>query len=262
MLEVKPTPIYQDNYVWVITVSDELSAYVVDPGDASAVKAALAHRGLGLAGILVTHCHWDHVTGIPLLVREFNCPVYGPSKSPLPQITHRLSEGSRLSLWGRYPIEVWETPGHTTDHLSYLMTPTSEQTTTRLFCGDTLFSGGCGRLFNGTIEQLEISLNRIAELPADTEIYCTHEYTESNLAFAAKVEPGNTALADYSQQIATKRKEKVPSLPTSISQELAINPFLRCDKPEVQESIQRHFGVYNAGRSALFKLLRQWKNKA
>jgi hydroxyacylglutathione hydrolase len=262
MLEVKPIPIYQDNYVWMITKSNESSAYVVDPGDAVAVKAALDRRGLGLAGILITHCHWDHVTGIPLLVREFGCPVYGPAKSTLAQITHRLSEGDALSLWQIHPLEVWETPGHTTDHVSYIIPPSPEQPHCLLFCGDTLFSGGCGRLFNGTIEQLETSLNRIAQLPTNTEVYCTHEYTQSNLAFAAKVEQGNSVLADYIQQISLKRQNSIPSLPTTISQELAINPFLRCDELEVQESIQRHFGVYNAGRSALFKLLRQWKNKA
>ena len=248
-------PAFTDNYIWMM--HNGAQALVVDPGEAAPVQAALDARGLQLAGILVTHHHGDHVGGVDALRSRLHGPVYGPASERIPEPFEPLVAGDRLQLLG-LDFEVFDVPGHTAGHIAYLHRPAGQAPI--LFCGDTLFSAGCGRLFEGTPEQMHASLAQLAALPGDTRVCCTHEYTLSNLRFASAVEPGNAAIAAYTAWCEAERAAGRATLPSTIARELTINPFLRCDQTGVVASARAH-GAANETPVAVFAALRQWKNQ-
>lgn len=250
-----PLPALTDNYIW--TVHNITHAWVVDPGDAGPVQAWLSEQGLALAGIVLTHHHADHTGGVDALRNTWGCPVYGPAFETLPEPVQRLSEGDTVEMLGR-PFQVLEVPGHTSGHIAYFA-PAQGDAPPVLFCGDTLFSGGCGRLFEGTPAQMLASLDRLSALPGDTLVCCTHEYTLSNLRFAVAVEPSNAALTAYQRHCQGLRDLGTPTLPSTIAQENAINPFLRSRDSSVVAAVQAEQADAH-DEVAVFAALREWKN--
>ncbi|HSQ71959.1 MAG TPA: hydroxyacylglutathione hydrolase [Rubrivivax sp.] len=252
-------PAFADNYIWML--HDGKRAVVVDPGDAAPVRAALDAQGLALAGILVTHHHPDHVGGIDALRPQLEGPVYGPAHEEIPGPYTRLHDGDTVDVLGSR-FSVLDVPGHTAGHIAYVQDSEAGHTPAAplLFCGDTLFSAGCGRLFEGTPAQMHASLARLAALPADTRVCCTHEYTLSNLRFAAAVEPGNADRVAYEERCRALRAADTPTLPSSIGLERRINPFLRCDAPEVVAAARAQ-GATGDEALAVFTALREWKNR-
>jgi hydroxyacylglutathione hydrolase len=252
-LRIEAIPAFSDNYIWLLV--REGRAAVVDPGDAAPVQRALDQRGLRLDGILVTHHHADHVGGVAVLAADSGAPVYGPATEDIPARTHAVAAGAEFELLGER-CTVLEVPGHTRGHLAYLLPALPA-----LFCGDTLFGAGCGRLFEGTPAQMADSLARLAALPADTRVYCAHEYTLSNLRFAAEVEPGNAQIDARRADCEAQRRRGEPTLPSTLADELATNPFLRCAEPAVRATAERR--LPGAGRSTVdtFAVLRDWKNR-
>lgn len=247
-------PAFADNYIWML--HDGARAVVVDPGDSAPVVDALDRLNLSLVGILVTHHHGDHVGGIDALRPRLNGPVHGPAteRIPTPFIPH--TEGDLVELLG-LRFRVLDVPGHTAGHIAYAQL--DEPTAPLLFCGDTLFSGGCGRLFEGTPAQMHDSLSKFAALPGDTRVCCTHEYTLSNLRFAAAVEPGNADIAAYTERCQAVRAAGQPTLPSSMALELQINPFLRCTQADVVK-MALDKGAANDSAVAVLAALREWKN--
>lgn len=258
-LAITPIPAFNDNYIWCL--HDTRSAIVVDPGDAAPVQAFLASQGLSLAGILVTHHHWDHVNGINALVQEWpGVAVWGPAAESIPARTNPLQGGDSLTLPLGIRLEVIDVPGHTLGHIAYYAAR-YDTLGPVLLCGDTLFSSGCGRLFEGTPEQMHHSLGQLAALPSETRVYCTHEYTESNLRFAAAVEPDNAAIAARCTEVQALRAAGKPSLPSTIGLELQVNPFLRVHEPAVIAAVSRNCGTHPSGDLDTFAKLRQWKDR-
>lgn len=249
-------PAFDDNYIWML--HDGRRAIVVDPGDAQPVQAALEREGIELAAILVTHHHPDHVGGVDELRAVLRGPVVGPARERIPQPAQPVHDGDRFEAAG-LGFEVIEVPGHTAGHVAYLHRPPGGESPI-LFCGDTLFSGGCGRLFEGTPAQMHASLSRLAALPADTKVCCAHEYTESNLRFAAAVEPANAAIAAHIAHCRELRANDQPTLPSSIALELEINPFMRCALPDVRAAARGHGAADDSG-AAVLGALREWKNR-
>ncbi len=249
-----PLPAFADNYIWML--HDGHEAVVVDPGDAAPVIAALQAHALTLAGILVTHHHADHVGGVDDLRPHLRGPVWAPAGEATPEPHVPLAEGDTLSVLGRR-FEVLEVPGHTAGHVAYVERDAAGAPL--LFCGDTLFSAGCGRMFEGTPAQFHASLQKLAALPADTQVCCTHEYTLSNLRFAAAVEPGNAARAAQQAWCEARRAAGEPTLPSRLETELAINPFLRCAEPGVVAAARAHGAADDSG-PAVFAALRRWKD--
>jgi hydroxyacylglutathione hydrolase len=247
-------PAFTDNYIWML--HDGRQALVVDPGDAAPVESALAAQGLRLAGILVTHHHADHVGGVDELRARHAVPVWGPAGEAIPEPFVPLAEGDVVELLGRR-FQVLEVPGHTAGHIAYLELDGGDAPL--LFCGDTLFSGGCGRLFEGTPAQMHASLRRLAALPGGTRVCCTHEYTLANLRFAHAVEPANGALAELTTQCRALRDAGLPTLPSTIARERAVNPFLRCSEDPVVEAARAH-GAADDGAVEVFAALRRWKD--
>ena len=247
-------PAFADNLIWMLT--DGREALVVDPGSATPVEDALAARGLRLAAILVTHHHPDHVDGLARLAPRVSGAIHGPAREamPVPVVPHR--EGDEFELLGAR-VRVLDVPGHTAGHIAYLVHAAGQAPW--LFCGDTLFSGGCGRLFEGTPGQMFASLMKLAALPEDTRVCCAHEYTLSNLRFARTVEPRNTALADYETRCKALRAEGAWTPPSTIATERAVNPFQREDEPEVLASALAH-GAASCAPADVFATLREWKN--
>lgn len=258
MFNIIPLPAFKDNYIWILL--DGQHAVVVDPGDAGPVRAYLEERGLKLAAILCTHRHHDHTGGICELTQVYNAPVYGPQHEDIPCINHGLVEGDSVRLTApQVTFEVWDIPGHTSGHIAYLF---RDAGISSVFCGDALFGCGCGRLFDGTAAQLHHSLQRLAALPADTRVYCTHEYTEANIRFALACEPGNADLQQRKLDAHALRVQGLPTLPSNIALENATNPFLRCTQDEIIRNIERHHGTQLAtgNELAAFTALREWKN--
>jgi hydroxyacylglutathione hydrolase len=247
-------PAFSDNYIWML--HDGVNAFVVDPGDAAPVHAALDERGLALAAILVTHHHADHVGGVDALRSRLQGPVYGPAHEKIPTPFVPLAEGQEIEALG-LRFRVLDVPGHTAGHIAYAQIDVGAAPL--LFCGDTLFSGGCGRLFEGTPAQMSASLAKFAALPADAQVCCTHEYTLSNLRFALAVEPGNADLVAYNARCEALRAADTPTLPSSIGLELQINPFLRCSVPEVVAAARAQGAAADDSVSVL-AALRTWKN--
>ena len=222
MLNLVALPAFTDNYIWML--HDGRDAVVVDPGDAAPVHAALDAQGLQLAAILVTHHHPDHVGGVDALRGRLRGPVYGPAHETIPAPFTPLEGGQSVTVLGQR-FEVIDVPGHTAGHIAYVQADAGAEPL--LFCGDTLFSAGCGRLFEGTPAQMVASLAKLNALPAGTRVCCTHEYTLSNLRFAAAVEPANDALAAHTEACRTRREAGQPTLPSTLATERQINPFLR-----------------------------------
>lgn len=256
-LSVLTVPAFKDNYLWLI--HDGRHAAVVDPGDSGPILDALASHGLRLTAILLTHHHADHTGGVPALLARFPVPVYGPRKDGIDAVTHPLAEGDRVTVPELdLELDVLDVPGHTLGHIAYVRRTPGRHW---LFCGDTLFAGGCGRLFEGTPEQMAASLEKLAALPDDTEVYCAHEYTLSNLRFAQAVEPGNEALALRMRDESAKRAQEVPTVPSSIALERRTNPFLRYREPAiVRELVKAGRLAEGATPVQAFAALREWKN--
>jgi hydroxyacylglutathione hydrolase len=250
-----PLPAFQDNYLWLL--HDGQRALVVDPGDADPVRNFLAGRGLQLEAILVTHHHADHIGGLDALRDATGARVFGPARERIPPPLQSLTEGDRIQALG-LTFQVFDVPGHTAGHIAYFCEEVDGAPL--LFCGDTLFSGGCGRLFEGTPAQMLDSLGKLAALPAGTRVCCTHEYTLSNLKFATTVEPDNVQLEQYRQQCEQRRSRGDPTLPSTIGLERSINPFLRTGVPAVARAAHDHDGADEADPVAVFAALRQWKN--
>ncbi len=256
MLEIHAVPAFQDNYIWVLAESGR--AAVVDPGDSAPVERFLQDRGLALTAILATHHHRDHVGGVPALVAHWHCPVFGPARETIPDIAHSLVEGDRITVPGfDLSFGVLDIPAHTAGHIAFV----DSSREPLVFCGDTLFACGCGRLFEGTAQQMSDSLAKLAALDAATRVYCGHEYTLANIRFAQAVEPGNARLAERKAREEEKRARGEPTLPSTIGEELATNPFLRCDEPEVVASAERHAGRKLHGSVEVFAEIRAWKNQ-
>jgi hydroxyacylglutathione hydrolase len=253
MLTVEPIPAFKDNYLWLL--HDGRNAAIVDPGDAQPVLQALADRGLTLTDILVTHHHADHVGGVTELVRRCKPRVYGPAREDIPARDVALAEGDRIRALG-VEFEVLDVPGHTAGHIAYHAARLGA-----VFCGDTMFAGGCGRLFEGTPAQMVQSLGKLTALPPDTRVYCAHEYTLSNLRFARAVEPDNAALAARAARCQALRDADEPTVPSTIDEERATNPFVRCDEAAVRAAAERIESGSGASTTATFAVIRAWKNR-
>jgi len=249
MFDVSFIPAFKDNYIWLLTQGKR--AFVVDPGHATPVLARLEADGLALEGILVTHHHADHQGGVAELTARWPAKVYAPGNESITGCTHPLSGGECIDVLGQN-VRVMAVPGHTRGHLAYYVEGA-------LFCGDTLFGAGCGRLFEGTPEQMSASLASIAALPETTRIYCAHEYTAMNLRFAVAVEPKNAALQARVARVGELRAAGLPSVPSTLAEEKATNPFLRCQEPAV---IAAALGQGAAGCEpvAVFAAIRGWRN--
>jgi hydroxyacylglutathione hydrolase len=259
-LQVWPIPAFDDNYIWCI--HDGISALVVDPGDASPVLDYLESQSLTLTGILITHHHADHTGGIQDLlayVATDSLPVYGPAAESIPGRTQALMEGDQVECAApAIAFTVLEVPGHTLGHIAYFAAGNAPM----LFCGDTLFASGCGRLFEGTPTQMTHSLGKFAALPPETAVYCTHEYTLSNIRFALAVEPANADLIAWSEKANALRQSNQPTLPTSIAHELRVNPFMRSDQPAVVKAALRESGAPALPSSAhVLAAIRAWKDR-
>lgn len=255
MYTLTPLPAFDDNYLWLL--DDGHAAWVVDPGDEAPVRAHLQARGLSLAGILLTHHHADHTGGVAALRDATGARVWGPAYEALPEPVQRVDDGDTVDVLG-LPFQVLAVPGHTAGHVAYY-TPAANTGRPLLFCGDTLFSGGCGRLFEGTPAQMLASLDRLAALPDDTQVCAAHEYTLSNLRFAVAVEPGNTDLQAYQAHCQSLRAQGQPTLPARLAQERRINPFLRSREPAVVSAVQAQ-APQAQDPVAVFAALREWKN--
>lgn len=255
MTTIIPIPAFRDNYIWAVRNGER--AAVVDPGDAAPVLAWLDASGVQLCAIIATHHHADHVGGVPELRAKYDVPVFGPAREAIPQRTHALSDGDRIDVPDvGLSLALLDIPGHTAGHIAYYTTGDDPL----LFCGDTLFAAGCGRIFEGTPEQMWTSLSKLAALPAATRVYCGHEYTLANLAFAQAVEPGNDAIRARIASARAKRDRNVPTLPSTIGDELATNPFLRAGVPGVMAAAAAHAQRPMASVVDSFATLRQWKN--
>ena len=250
-----PLPAFTDNYIWML--HDGRQAIVVDPGEAVPVEQALHRRGLTLQAILVTHHHADHTGGVDTLRNTTGAQVFGPALERMPEPLQRLQGGQTVHLLG-LDFQVLDVPGHTAGHIAYFAELPGESPI--LFCGDTLFSGGCGRLFEGTPQQMQHSLAILSTLPGATRVCCTHEYTLSNLKFAVEVEPDNARLRDYQAQCQQQRSQGLPTLPSTLETELLINPFLRSEQPTIVASVRR-FDAEGLAHNGAFATLRQWKNQ-
>ncbi|MEO8145074.1 MAG: hydroxyacylglutathione hydrolase [Betaproteobacteria bacterium] len=253
MLEIVPLSAFQDNYIW--TLRDGKNAAVVDPGEAGPVKEYLAREGLSLVAILATHHHPDHVGGIAELVAMSKVPVFGPKGEPIPALTHPVGEDDKVEIPAiGASFSVLDIPGHTRAHVAYYGLDS-------LFCGDTLFACGCGRVFEGTAAQMLASLSKLAALPDATKVYCGHEYTLANIKFARAVDPDNRELAAREASAKALRAAGKPTLPSTLGEERATNPFLRCAEPVVVESANKYLGSRIADPVRVFAAIREWKNR-
>lgn len=259
-----PLPALTDNYIWLL--HDQHQAVVVDPAEAGPVLDALRARHLRLQAILVTHHHADHVGGVPELRAATGAAVYGPVGEDMPEPLTRVSEGDAVELLG-LRFEVLDVPGHTAGHIAWYCADGAALAAPSplLFCGDTLFSAGCGRIFEGTPTQMLASLDKLSRLPGTTRVCCAHEYTLSNLRFARAVEPANEALREHSLHCEALRARGLPTLPSTLAQERAINPFLRSRHPDVIQAVARTAAHALTGLQPAevdtFAALRQWKNE-
>jgi hydroxyacylglutathione hydrolase len=252
MYTIVPIPALRDNYIWAL--HDDRHAVVVDPGEAEPVLAFLKKRNLKLSAILCTHHHNDHTGGIAELCEVYNVPVYAPRAENIPGTTQALEDGDTVRLPKLdAALKVIDVRGHTRGHIAYVGDGF-------VFCGDTLFGCGCGRLFEGTAEQLFTSLQRLAQLPDDTRVCCAHEYTETNIRFALACEPDNPRLRKRAGEARALRAAAMPTVPSTIALEKATNPFLRCDQEEIIHSAEQFSGADISGELAVFTALRKWKD--
>ena len=248
-------PAFSDNYIWLI--HNHESAAVVDPGDAKAVRQALEDLSLNLEAILITHHHPDHIGGLSDLARDYpSAAIYGPESPYIKGIQYRLKENDSITLFNQLTLTVLEVPGHTLDHIAFYSTDDKKI----LFCGDTLFAGGCGRLFEGSPEQMLVSLNKLAELGDDTLVYCAHEYTQANLEFAHAVEAENEELNQRIEQTSSLRSQNLPTVPSTIGLEKLTNPFMRSDQSAVQQAALAQ-GATSNDEVNTFATIRGWKDR-
>lgn len=253
-LTIHPVPALKDNYVWTITDASQ-HALIVDPGDAAPVRAFLQQNKLRLMGILITHHHWDHTNGVLELKNEFDVPVFGPANEKIAGLTMPVHEHSEIKIDG-FPLtlQIIAIPGHTLGHIAFYSLG-------MVFCGDTLFAAGCGRIFEGTAAQMFASLQKIAILPEETKIYCAHEYTLNNLHFAEIVEPGNNRIAERIKIVSELRQKNLPSLPAVLRDEKETNPFLRCHSQELIRNVEKYAGHVLNHSLEVFTWLRKWKDE-
>ncbi|WP_433899565.1 hydroxyacylglutathione hydrolase [Pseudomonas sp. PSE1(2024)] len=253
MIQISALPAFTDNYIWLLQDHATQRCAVVDPGDAAPVQAWLdAHPGWVLGDILITHHHHDHVGGVETLKKASGATVYGPASESIPGRDVALKDNDTVRVLG-WDFDVYAVPGHTLGHIAYYHHGL-------LFCGDTLFAAGCGRLFEGTPQQMHHSLSRLAALPEDTLVYCTHEYTLSNLKFAAAVEPGNRDIAARLEKVSQQRASGVMTLPSTLALEKLTNPFLRTSEILVTQKVDERNGPQNRAPSEVFAALRAWKD--
>ncbi len=259
-LDIQPIHAFSDNFIWRIGRAGTDTVWVVDPGDARPVLSTLRGEGLRLGGILITHKHGDHVGGIGPLTQAFpGVPVIGPAGEPIAGLNGRVHEGDRVALDGLdLSARVMEVPGHTEGHIAYVVNP--EVGPPLLFCGDTLFSVGCGRVFSGSHTQLHDSLMRLARLPAETRVYCAHEYTLDNIGFAKWVEPDNPALLAREAEAHAQIDAGADTVPSTMATERATNPFLRVREPTVVAAAERKAGRRLADSREVFYVIRHWKD--
>ena len=256
MLEIDALPAFNDNYIWLLRNPAGKECAVVDPGDAAPVRAWLAaHPDWRLTDILITHHHFDHVGGAAELQQATAARVHGPATEKIPVCDHALNDGDKIRVLG-HDFSILHVPGHTLGHIAYY----HDAATPLLFCGDTLFAAGCGRLFEGTAEQMHDSLSRLAALPDATLVYCAHEYTLSNLRFAQAVEPHNAAIAARIAEVERWRSSGRISLPSSLQLERATNPFLRCEETSVKQILSTEKNLHTEDPKAAFAALRAWKD--
>jgi hydroxyacylglutathione hydrolase len=255
-LVVRPVRAFADNYIWLIEAPRKPSQLVaVDPGDAAPVIAELERSGASLAAILLTHHHADHIGGVARLLELGPASVIGPDDGRIPHRTRTVRGGDHCDLPDLgLGFDILEVPGHTLSHIAFWGHGA-------LFCGDTLFSAGCGRMFEGTPTQMNASLNRLRAVPPDTQMYCGHEYTAANLRFALTVDPANRAALEYQEQVLRLRSTDTPTLPSGMSLEIQINPFLRCDVPAVRAAAESHAGRSLNEAADVFAVLRAWKDQ-
>ncbi|MEE4272373.1 MAG: hydroxyacylglutathione hydrolase [Thermoanaerobaculales bacterium] len=254
MLHVWPVEVLADNYVWVLEQEGSPRVVVVDPGDASPVIAALTERNLEIAAVILTHHHHDHVGGLAEIVDCFHPAVFGAGSDGIPGVDHPVEGGDLIPLTDLdLELEVLSLPGHTANHLGFLGSGI-------VLVGDTLFAGGCGRIFEGTVEQMHQSLTGLAGLPRETKAYCAHEYTVANLRFGRKVEPVNTAIADRLAAAEAARNEDQPTVPSTIGWELETNVFLRCNHPAVADAAEARVGRPLRSSAEVFGVVRAWKD--
>ncbi|MDX9995999.1 MAG: hydroxyacylglutathione hydrolase [Rhodocyclaceae bacterium] len=250
-MQIESIPAFEDNYIWALRADGGVA--VVDPGEAAPVERYLEKVGARLTAILVTHRHGDHIGGIAGLLARHAVPVYGPAREATEVVTHPCADGDRVTVPGA-EFEVIDVPGHTLGHVAYYARDVG------LFCGDVLFGAGCGRVFEGTLDQMHASLARLAALPVDTRVYCAHEYTQSCLRFAKTVEPGNADIDARIAKVAALRTAGMPSVPSTLAEELATNPFLRWQAPAVIAAATRRLGHAPAGDAATFGAIRLWRD--
>lgn len=255
-MDIQSLRAFEDNYIWLLR--DGHRVVVVDPGDEAPVLQYLADENASLAAILLTHHHGDHTGGVAGLLARHPVPVYGPAGEPIAGVTVPLREGDTVALPGfQVQLRVIDVPGHTRGHIAYYGVTQGPGV---LFCGDTLFGCGCGRLFEGTAAQMWASLGKLTALPGDTRVYCAHEYTQSNLRFALALEPGNAALQARAAQVAKLRAGDQPTVPFTLAEELETNPFLRGAQAKIAAAAERHCGTRLSGAEEVFAVLREWKN--
>lgn len=250
-MQIEPILAFEDNYIWALRAGGQVA--LVDPGEATPVLRFLERTGDRLTTILVTHRHGDHIGGIAELVAKFSIPVYGPAREAAEVVTHPLRNGEHVTVLG-VDFEVIEVPGHTLGHVAYYARDVG------LFCGDTLFGAGCGRVFEGTLPQMHASLARLAALPPDTQVYCAHEYTQSCLRFAKTVEPANAAIDARIAAVAKLRAAGQPSVPSTLADEFATNPFLRWSAPGVIAAATARLGHRPANDAETFGAIRVWRD--
>ncbi|WP_223505286.1 hydroxyacylglutathione hydrolase [Pseudomonas sp. GL-RE-29] len=254
MIQITALPAFTDNYIWLLQDTDAQRCAVVDPGDAAPVQAWLAaNPQWTLSDILITHHHHDHVGGVEQLKKATNAKVYGPASETIPARDVALKDNDSINVLG-HDFEIIAVPGHTLGHIAYYHPDL-------LFCGDTLFAAGCGRLFEGTPQQMYTSLSRLAALPEETKVYCTHEYTLSNLRFAVAVEPGNPDTLERLADVTRQRETGTITLPSTIALEKRTNPFLRTRETSVKEKADERTGTDNSAPDIVFAALRAWKDK-
>ena len=254
MLTIHAVPAFNDNYIWLIQATNSPKVLIIDPGDAEAVFNAIEQYQLNPTALLITHgCH-DHIDGITSIIEQYQIPVYGSKIEGIPHLSHAVTASESLLIDDEFPaVTILDLPGHTKGHIAFLIEDA-------LFCGDTLFGAGCGRLHSGTAEQLYNSLQKIAQLPDKTKIYCAHEYTLANLRFVATVEPNNLAIQQRIKDATQLRQKEMPSLPSDLALELATNPFLRCDQADVIKSAEHFAGKALHNPVDVFTALRLWKD--